>query len=131
MRYLRFPMSEGHFRRSARTPIELRVCFRRDEPGSALEKAGRISDLGMGGAFVYSERPPPIGTPIVVTLQAPTAWDPLELPAEVRWVNDAPFAAGPAGAGRGFGLEFRRLAPAQATALYELLAQSGFAEKEG
>lgn len=129
-------MSEGHFRRSARTPIELRVCFRRDEPGSALEKAGRISDLGMGGAFVHSDRPPPIGTPIVVTLQAPTAWDPLELPAEVRWVSDGRVAAGPGpseppGGGPGFGLEFRRLAPAQATALYELLATSGFAEKEG
>lgn len=119
-------MHEGHFRRSARTPIELRVCFRRDEPGAALEKAGRISDLGMGGAFVQVERPPPIGTPIVLTLQAPTAWDPLELPAEVRWLSDAG-----AELGAGFGLKFRGLAPSQATALYELLASAGFSEKEG
>lgn len=67
-------MSDGHFRRTARAAIELRVHFRRDEPGSALQKAGRIADLGMGGAFVESERPPPVGTSIVVTLQAPTAW---------------------------------------------------------
>lgn len=119
-------MQDGHFRRSARTPIELRVCFRRDEPGAALEKAGRISDLGMGGAFVQVDRPPPIGTPILLTLQAPTAWDPLELPAEVRWLSDDPV-----GLGQGFGLEFRGLAPSQATALYELLASAGYSEKEG
>lgn len=119
-------MSDGHFRRSARTAIELRVHFRRDEPGSALEKAGRIADLGMGGAFVQTERPPPVGTPIVLTLQAATAWDPLELPAEVRWTHDEPI-----GLGRGFGIKFRALAPAQASALYELLAQTGYPEKEG
>jgi Tfp pilus assembly protein PilZ len=121
-------MSE-HFRRSARAAIELRVCFRRDEPGSALEKAGLIADLGMGGAFVQSERPPAIGTPIVLTLQAPTAWDPLELPAEVRWVSGEGEAAAPAGLGRGFGLKFRSLAPTQAAALYELLSSAGFAEE--
>ncbi|MDQ3037821.1 MAG: PilZ domain-containing protein [Myxococcota bacterium] len=130
-------MSDAHFRRSARAAIELRVCFRRDEPGSALEKAGRIADLGMGGAFVQSERPPAIGTPIVLTLQAPTAWDPLELPAEVRWTSDDDAAGAmtragaiPAGFGRGFGLKFRALAPTQAAALYELLSSAGFGERE-
>lgn len=132
-------MSDAHFRRSARAAIELRVCFRRDEPGSALEKAGLIADLGMGGAFVQSERPPAIGTAIVVTLQAPTAWDPLELPAEVRWVHDdaAPeetaseASEAAIGLGRGFGLKFRALAPTQAAALYELLTSAGFGEREG
>lgn len=120
-------MSDAHFRRSRRTPIELRVCFRRDEPGAALEKAGLIADLGMGGAFVQADRPPPVGAGVVVTLQSPTAWDPLELPAEVRWVSDE----GGAGLGRGFGVAFRALAPSQATALYELLSSSGFEEREG
>lgn len=128
-------MSDAHFRRSARAAIELRVCFRRDEPGSALEKAGRIADLGMGGAFVQSERPPAIGTAIVLTLQAPTAWDPLELPAEVRWVHEgdddeAADGAAPPGLGRGFGLKFRALAPTQAAALYELLSSAGFGERQ-
>ncbi|UJR82483.1 PilZ domain-containing protein [Sandaracinus amylolyticus] len=117
-------MTDAHFRRSARTAIELRVCFRRDEPGAALEKAGRIADLGMGGAFVQADRPPPIGASIVVTLQSPTAWDPLELPAEVRWVSDD----GLAGLGRGFGVKFGDLAPTQAAALYELLSSAGFEE---
>lgn len=120
-------MSDAHFRRSARSPIELRVCFRRDEPGAALEKAGRIADLGMGGAFVQADRPPPVGTGLVVTLQSPTAWDPLELPAEVRWVSED----GLAGLGRGFGVKFGALAPSQAAALYELLSSSGFEEREG
>lgn len=123
-------MSDAHFRRSARTPIELRVCFRRDEPGAALEKAGRIADLGMGGAFVQSDRPPPVGAGIVVTLQSPTAWDPLELPAEVRWVSEDGRTELPSGAiGRGFGVKFRALSPSQAAALYELLSSSGFEER--
>lgn len=132
--YLRPAMSDdaqsgtsAHFRRSARAAIELRVHYRRDEPDAALEKVGRIADLGMGGAFVQSERPPAIGTAIVLTLQAPTAWDPLELPAQVRWISDDSASA----LGRGFGLEFRGLAPSQASALYELLASAGFGEREG
>jgi hypothetical protein len=118
-------MNDGHFRKSARTAVELRVHFRRDEPDAALEKAGLIADLGMGGAFVQSERPPGVGTPIVVTLQMATAWDPLELPAEVRWVSE-----NEKGLGKGFGMKFRSLQPTQATALYELLASLGYVEKE-
>jgi Tfp pilus assembly protein PilZ len=129
-------MSEGHFRRSARIAIDLRVSFRRDASGSALEKAGRIADLGMGGAFVESERPPPVGTEIVLTLQAPTAWDPLELPAEVRWIHDGQGeserdAGAEGGLGAGFGLSFRALSKTQAAALYELITSTGFSESAG
>ena len=66
-------MSEAHWRRTARATVELTAHFRRDEPGAALEKAGRITDLGMGGAFVHTQRPPTVGTRIVLTLSAPTA----------------------------------------------------------
>ncbi len=113
-------MSDAHFRRAARTAIELVVHYRRDEPGATLEKAGRIADLGMGGAFVHTERPPGVGTPVLLRLAAPTAWDPLELVAEVRWVS----AALP----RGFGVAWSGLSPAQANALYELVVAGGFSE---
>jgi len=122
-------MSE-HFRKSPRAAIELRVHFRRDEPGAVLEKVGRIADLGVGGAFVESERPPPVGTAIVLTVAAPSAWDPLELPGEVRWVSEGPrdgVHPAPGGLGRGFGLAFRALDPAHSSALRALLAVTGYA----
>ena len=98
--------------------MELSVHFRRDAPGTAFEKAGKVADLGMGGAFIHTERPPAIGARILVTLAAPTAWDPLELPAEVRWLgrDGEP----------GFGARFVSLSAPQAAALYALLAAAGY-----
>ena len=52
-----------------------------------------------------------------LVLSAPSAWDPLDLPAVVRWVEDTTF-----------GVAFGELSRAQASALYELLAASRFAE---
>jgi hypothetical protein len=109
-------MSEDqHFRQSPRAPVELRAQFRRDEPGAALEKGGRVSDLGMGGAFLEASDPPPEGTRLWVTFSVPTAWDPLEVPAEVRWRGEG-----------GFGVRFRALTPGQAAALRELVQQNPY-----
>jgi Tfp pilus assembly protein PilZ len=109
---------DPHFRRSSRTPVGLRARYRKDEPGSALEKAGRVSDLGMGGAFVETNDPPAVGVKVCLIFGTPTAWDPLELPAEVRWVkHDRP---------SGFGVRFRALTPAQASALTELVRNNPF-----
>ncbi len=110
---------DPHFRRSPRASVGLRARYRRDEPGSAFEKPGRVSDLGMGGAFVEASDPPAVGTRVWLTFGAPTAWDPLELPAEVRWVKT--------GKPAGFGVRFRSLTPAQATALTELVRNNPFA----
>lgn len=111
-------MPEGsHFRRTARQPIELAVRFRRDAEDAALEHSGTLLDLGLGGAQVRSERTPDVGTRLRFTLVAPSAWDPLELSAEVRWTDGATF-----------GVAFGRLSRAEAAALYRLMAASRFAE---
>ncbi|MGE0788561.1 MAG: PilZ domain-containing protein [Sandaracinaceae bacterium] len=110
---------EQHFRRTARQPIELSVQFRRDEPSAQLEMSGRLVDLGLGGVQIACRRAPPIGQALRVLLVAPSAWDPLELPGTVRWVDDVK---------QTFGVEFEALRPSQASALYELLAVSRFAE---
>ncbi|MEC7526117.1 MAG: PilZ domain-containing protein [Myxococcota bacterium] len=107
----------AHFRRTAREPVELTVRFRRDAEDAALEHGGRLVDLGMGGAQVRCELPPGEGERVRLTLSAPSAWDPLDLPATVRWVEGATF-----------GVAFGDLSRAQASALYELLAASRFAE---
>lgn len=109
----------SHFRRTARQPVELSVRFRRDADDAALEHTGKLLDLGLGGAQVRCARPPAAGTRVVLTLTAPSAWDPLELAAEVRWVEGDRDGV--------FGVAFDRLGRAQAAALYELLSVSRFA----
>jgi hypothetical protein len=117
-------MPEGaHFRRTARQPVELSVRFSRDPDDAALERSGKLLDLGLGGAQVRCARPPVVGSRVRLTLAAPTAWDPLELAGEVRWVE-------PSDDGAAFGLAFERLSSAQAAALHELLSISGFADDE-
>jgi hypothetical protein len=112
---------DPHFRRTARQPVELRVTFRRDADGAPLEQSGRLVDLGLGGAQVRCERTPPVGARLRLTLTSPSAWDPLDLPAEVRWVDDG---------ARTFGLAFDALGRAEATALYELLSVTHFADAD-
>lgn len=114
-----------HFRRGARQPVALSVRFRRAEAGAVLELLGRTSDVGMLGAFIEAERLPEPGTALVLAISAPSAWEPLELPAEVRWV-----AGGTDGTPRGFGARFGELAEHEAAALYELLAASQYVEPE-
>ena len=113
-----------HFRQTARRDLSLRVHWVRDEPGAVLEQEGFTSDLGLGGVFVETDRPPDVGAWIRLKVASPTAWDPLVLRAQVRWVD------GPRDGQRsGFGAKFDTLRRAQATALYELLQAVGFAER--
>jgi len=110
-----------HHRRERRQPLALEIRYQRDRDGATLIHRGRTSDLGLGGAFVEAESSPPIGTRLTVTVMAPTAWDPLEIEAEVRWIND-----GTDGEAAGFGVRFASLSGPQATALYELINHSAF-----
>lgn len=112
-------MADANARQNPRASLGLTVWFRRAEADAALEKAGRVHDLGTGGAYIESERPPPIGTSIVLRLEAPSAWDPLELPAEVRWLRDeAPT--------HGFGVSFRDLTEQQVALLSDLVRAAGY-----
>ena len=112
---------DAHFRKTARQPIELRVEYRRDAEDAPLQKSGRLVDLGLGGAQIRSDRPPPLDAALRIILISPSAWDPLDLPADVRWVDDDKST---------FGVAFDRLSRSQAAALYELLQVSQFAEVE-
>ncbi len=113
---------EGHFRRTARQPIDLSVSFRRDDDGARLELSGKLVDFGLGGVQIRCDRPPPVGERLRIVLVSPSAWDPLDLPGEVRWVD---------GGARTFGVEFGGLRPSEASALYELLAVTRFAGETG
>ncbi|GAB4198105.1 MAG: hypothetical protein OHK0013_06850 [Sandaracinaceae bacterium] len=110
-------MTGPHFRRSARNAVDLRVSFRLDANDAELRKEGRVSDLGMGGIFVSCATPPPAGTAVRLFFSLPSAWDPVELSAIVRWVSAT-----------GFGAEFRGLGAREAEALHELVQRLGFEE---
>lgn len=113
----------AHFRRARRQPVSLRVRFRKDEPGAALEHVGTLGDLGVGGAFVATEAVLPVGARVRLLLSTPTAWDPIEVPATVRWVSE-----GGGGEPAGFGVRFEALSGREATALYELVHASAYVE---
>jgi hypothetical protein len=112
-----------HFRAGRRQPVTLKVRYRRDDADATLEQVGKTNDLGIGGAFIQSHKTPPVGSQIVLVVSSPTAWEPLSLPAEVRWIND-----GSDGQPRGFGVRFRVLSSAEATALYQLIHACEYAE---
>lgn len=97
--------------------------FRKDEPGATLEHVGMISDVGVGGGFVASDAVMPVGARVRLVLSPPTAWDPIELPATVRWLSD-----GSGGGEAGFGVRFEALTAKEATALHELVHASDYAE---
>lgn len=112
-------MSEPHFRRSARSAVDLKVSFRLDRRDAELQKAGRVSDLGMGGVFVTCASAPAVGSPIRLYFSLPSAWDPLDLPAAVRWIKPG-----------GFGAEFGKLSAHQAEALCDLIQRLDFEEPQ-
>jgi hypothetical protein len=112
---------DRHFRRTARQPVDLAVQFRRDYDGARLELSGQLVDVGLGGVQIRCDRPPRPGERLRILLVSPSAWDPLELPGQVRWVGDD---------GRTFGVEFAGLQASEAAALYELLAVVRFEEVE-
>lgn len=110
-----------HFRAESRQPVAMRVMYR---SGSAFEHEGTTVDIGLGGAFVETQRLPRVGEQIVLRLTSPTAWDPLEMTCFVRWTTD-----GSDGRPVGFGVKFEGLSRAQASALYELLQSLDYSEK--
>jgi hypothetical protein len=112
-------MSESrHFRSGSRKPVTLPVRYRHSAD-RAFEHSATTSDISLGGAFVEAAQPPPVGSRLLLVLSSPTAWDPIEVPGEVRWVREG-----------GFGVRFEELSAAQAAALYELLHAHHYLEAD-
>ena len=69
-------------------------------------------NIGIGGAFVVTPAPPPVGTPLELLVHLPSVTQPLEVKAEVRWhrrTGDAP----------GMGVKFNGLKVEEILALNE------------
>jgi type IV pilus assembly protein PilZ len=93
--------SESDRRRDGRTPIELRVEYKRLNTFFA----DYTKNISRGGTFIGTERPLDIGTEFVFALDLPTLPEPLRLRGRVMWVTNVDEAskANPPG----MGIEFR------------------------
>ena len=110
-----------HFRKDGRRPLSLQVQVRQGHATDASPYQAELIDLGMGGAFVCTDTPVPIGTSLVLTISAPTAWEPLEVNAEVRWLaGESPERP------QGFGVHFLPMSSTDAAVLYDLIQAIGY-----
>lgn len=110
-----------HFRRRSRAGKRLSLSFRRADRASPRRVTAQTENIGLGGAFVQTETPPAVGTRLTIFLTAATAWEPLEIQAEVRWVR----LERPAG----MGVRFVELSAGQLGALHDLLVLAGYGEE--
>lgn len=88
-------------RRNARVPVRLEVEY------SSLDAflSDYAINMSRGGLFLASQRPAPVGTPVMLRFVLPDQTIPVEITGEVKWVN-------PEGVGQlipGMGIEFRDL----------------------
>ncbi|MBI4508463.1 MAG: PilZ domain-containing protein [Deltaproteobacteria bacterium] len=71
-----------HFRGTPRSGKRVEVEYAEGD-GAPVRACTR--NLGVGGAFIVTDRPPPKGTILNVILHVPTATEPIRIKAEVRW----------------------------------------------
>jgi len=88
-------------RREERTPIELKVSYKRLNSFFA----DYTKNISRGGTFIGTAKPLPMGTEFVFALDVPTLEEPLRLKGRVTWTTGPEDAtrANPAG----MGIEFQ------------------------
>src|SRR6476659_7770840 len=93
--------SESDRRRDGRTPIELRVEYKRLNTFFA----DYTKNISRGGSFIATDRPLDIGTEFVFALDLPGLAEPLRIKGRVMWTThpDEASKANPAG----MGIEFQ------------------------
>lgn len=107
---------------------ERRPHFRgKPRPGRRIEISYQVAggtattaftrNIGVGGAFIVTTAPPPPGTVLTLALRLPTAKQPIEVQAEVRWHGDS--AEGTPG---GMGVKFHGLEVEELLQLNEYFA---------
>jgi hypothetical protein len=109
--------AERHFRAFARRAATLPVTISTESAGV---RAGRLVNLGLGGACVAMSEPTQPGRVVTLEVHAPNLWDPLVVVATVAWVR----RAGPRSILAG--LAFDHTSPSALPSLVELLGAYGY-----
>jgi uncharacterized protein (TIGR02266 family) len=99
-------------RTQQRYAIRLPVVIEHD--GS--QHHGQSRNISIGGLFVETPAPLPFGETVKVSFQIPTIKEPIEVDAEIRWVETEQ------GVNKGVGVQFRGLRAKHVWALNKLFA---------
>ena len=115
----------AHFRGRPRTGRKVELHFKCD--GSPVGPVlATTRDIGVGGAFIATESPCPIGSGLDVDIEVPGQTRPISLRAEVRWV-----AEGGGEREAGMGVKFANLDVDALLALSDFFAQIAAAAADG
>ncbi len=97
----------AHFRGRPRPGRRVAIKFRPEgAPGSDAIVA-HTHDIGVGGAYIATDRPAAVGCRLEVEIEVPGPGGPIALSAEVRWVANADRLI--AGREPGMGVKFAAL----------------------
>jgi hypothetical protein len=94
----------AHFRGKARPGRRIELSYWRADVADAIRRRACTRNIGVGGAFIVTGEPEPVGATLCVELEVPSA-GPIKVTAEVRWQSDG---TGPASE-RGMGVKFGEL----------------------
>jgi hypothetical protein len=107
-----------HFRAHPRRSVRLHAIVSTPQAGSKRE--ANVRDISLGGVGITLPETLRKGEHVVVSVLAPSLWDPLALPARVAWAKAAT-SHEPAAAG----LAFEPKDPLGVFGLFELVATLG------
>lgn len=99
--------------RFGRAPVEMSVTVRTDSESIAA----RSANIGMGGVFVTTERPFPVGARLTLELELPQQPQPIAIVGEVRWILHKD------GRSAGMGMRFVDPPVAATVSIYSLLQE--------
>ena len=94
------PESDAEKRRSARTPLVVRVDYTTVDSFFSEFTA----NINEGGLFIESESPPPAGTAVVLNFKLPGEEEPIRVHGRVVWITSRGGPESP-----GMGIEFESL----------------------
>ena len=114
-------MAERHFRAQPRPDIRVRLRYRRLDEQHTREVDAVTRNIGVGGAFIVVDNPPPPGTPIEIAIASPSTWEPVRVRGEVRWVGRFETTQEP-----GMGVAFRDLSARDVVALHDFFVSLQF-----
>ncbi len=103
----------SHFRGRSRPGRRVDLQYHRvdgDKTADGTMHATVVTaNIGVGGAYLLTKAPEPVGTQLAISLAVPDLPKPLLLEAEVRWSIDEANANAPGVPGAGMGIKFAPL----------------------